>query len=86
MVSARGAIDGTDIIAQVAKTCHHPITETPGNCISITGYQKPASLHHSRATDYSLAVILVLVPAAKLHCLACVKNHLRVKDLFRHNL
>jgi hypothetical protein len=60
MVSARSAIDGTDIIAQVAQTCYHPITET---IFSITGYQKPASLHHSGATDYSPAVTLVLVPA-----------------------
>jgi hypothetical protein len=38
----------TDIIAQVAQTCCHPVTKTSGNCIAITDYHKPNSLHHSR--------------------------------------
>jgi hypothetical protein len=29
-------VDGTGKVAQVAQTCYHPFTETPGNCFSIT--------------------------------------------------
>jgi hypothetical protein len=81
MVSARGAIDGTDIIAQVAQTCYHPITETIGKF-----------LYHR----LSEACFIAPLPGQRLFtcrhsrtrtcCLTCVKNHPRVKDLFRHNL
>jgi hypothetical protein len=39
----------TNIIVQVTQTCYHPVTNTPDNCIYITGHHKPNySLHHSR--------------------------------------
>jgi hypothetical protein len=47
-------IVGIDIIAQVAKTCYHPVTETLGNCISITGYHKPNQLLHFLATSWHI--------------------------------
>jgi hypothetical protein len=81
MVSARGAIDSTDIIAQVAQTCYHPITETIGKF-----------LYHR----LSEACFIAPLPGQRLFtcrhsrtrtcCLTCVKNHPRVKDLIRHNL
>jgi hypothetical protein len=41
-------IDGTNFIAQVAQICYSPVTCTPSNFISITGYHKPDSVYHFR--------------------------------------
>jgi hypothetical protein len=41
-------IDGTNFIAQVAQICYSPVTYTPSNFISITGYHKPDSVYHFR--------------------------------------
>jgi hypothetical protein len=76
-------------IAQVAQTCYHPVTNTPGNCISIhytTSRSQLFTCRHSRTRTLDSPS----VAAAKRHwlCLACgtLKNHPRVKDLSEHNL
>jgi hypothetical protein len=92
-------IDGTDFIAQVAETCYHPVTNTPGNCISITGHQKPItsyhnpnSLHHSRGHKLFTCLLSCESRTApfdsscQASLSACVKNHPRVKDLFEYSL
>jgi hypothetical protein len=77
MVSARSAIGSTNINAQVAQTSYHLVTETIGNflyhrlseaCLiaSLQGHRLFACRHSRTRTC----------------CLACVKNHPRVKDLF----
>jgi hypothetical protein len=83
-------IDGTDFIAQVAQTCHHPVTYTVTVTLSPPNH-KPNSLHHSRGHKllltcrHSLASLTSFGSSCQA-LLFVLKISPRVKDLFEHNL
>jgi hypothetical protein len=76
----------TDFIAQVAQTCHHPVTKTLGNCISITAYHNPNSLHTPVVTNDSLASLFPFDVWRSLNMPTHAKGSItETRRIFPHN-